>query len=198
MDTNQKETIKQMVKDAYGGLTNSSACCGTNMGNTAFLEEQLDYSKEDLECALETQMPLLGCGNPVAEAAPAPGETVVDLGSGAGMDAFLSARRVGSEGRVIGIDMTPEMVARAKENAERLSMGNVSFKLGEIENLPVPDNTADVVMSNCVINLSPDKAAVYREIYRVLKPGGRISISDVLKSGEIPLAIMEDPVAYTG
>ncbi|MDY6823612.1 MAG: methyltransferase domain-containing protein [Thermodesulfobacteriota bacterium] len=198
MDKKQETTVKQMVKEAYGDLTSGAACCCKDMNTAAFYGEKLDYTEQDLACAVETQMPVLGCGNPVAEAAPAPGQTVVDLGCGAGLDTFLAARRVGPEGRVIGIDMTPEMVTKAEANAERLAIGNVSFKLSEIENLPVADNTADLVMSNCVINLSPDKAGVYREIYRILKPGGRICISDVLKSGHIPRSILNDPVAYTG
>ena len=139
----------------------------------------------------------LGCGNPLRLAGLSRGETVLDLGSGAGFDAFLAAQAVGSKGHVIGVDMTPEMVQKARENAAALGIDNVAFTHGEIEDLPVPDSTVDVVISNCVINLSPDKPAVYREIYRVLKPGGRISISDVMLSGHLPQELKEDINAYT-
>lgn len=140
----------------------------------------------------------LGCGNPLTIADLKPEETVLDLGSGAGFDAFLAAKSVGKEGKVIGVDMTREMIKKAKKNVDKIGVGNVEFRLGEIEELPVPDNSVDVVLSNCVINLSPDKRAVFGELFRVLKPGGRISISDVLRSGEIPREIMDDPKAYTG
>jgi ubiquinone/menaquinone biosynthesis C-methylase UbiE len=127
-----------------------------------------------------------------------PGETVLDLGSGAGFDAFLAAKQVGQNGKVIGVDMTSEMINIAKLNAERLRINNVEFRLGEIEKLPIPNDVVDVILSNCVINLSPDKKAVYTEMFRVLKPGGRISISDVVRSGEIPREIRDNPAAYTG
>ncbi len=199
MDTTNKNKIKQLVKEKYASLSNSSGCCSAD-ANSPFSDmgKNLNYSDKDLSCAIEAGMPVLGCGNPVAEAELVPGETVVDLGCGAGFDAFISAKKVTESGQVIGIDMTPEMIEKAKTNANNLKIGNVDFRPGEIENLPVPDNTADIVMSNCVINLSTDKSAVYREIFRILKPGGRISISDVLKSGEIPEDIMNDPAAYTG
>jgi len=127
-----------------------------------------------------------------------PGETVLDLGSGAGFDAFLAAERVGESGKVIGVDMTPEMVEKARMNSENLKISNVEFRLGEIEKLPVSDSSVDVVISNCVINLSPDKSTVFREIHRALKPGGRIIISDILRSGEMPEEIRSNPAAYTG
>jgi ubiquinone/menaquinone biosynthesis C-methylase UbiE len=139
----------------------------------------------------------LGCGNPLSIAKLKPGDTVVDLGSGAGFDALLAAKTVGSHGKVIGVDMTPEMVSKARENAKELGVKNVAFRLGEIERLPVVDNTADVVISNCVINLSPDKKTVYEEIFRVLKPGGRLIASDVLRSGILPERIKCSPDAYT-
>ena len=150
------------------------------------------YSQEDLDNAPAGSNMGLGCGNPVALASLAPGETVVDLGSGGGFDCFLAANRVGKSGQVIGIDMTPDMVSKARMNAERNDVRNVSFRLGEIEHLPVADNTADIVMSNCVINLSPEKRAVYGEALRILKPGGRIAISDILAKAPLPEKIQED------
>ena len=139
----------------------------------------------------------LGCGNPQAIAALQPGEVVLDLGSGAGFDSFLAARKVGEKGRVIGVDMTPDMVQLARENAEKGGYENVEFRLGEIENLPLEDNRVDVILSNCVINLSPDKTAVYREAYRVLKKGGRLAISDMVASGEMPPEIKDDLKLYS-
>ena len=139
----------------------------------------------------------LGCGNPISRADLKPGETVLDLGSGAGFDAFLAAKRVGESGKVIGVDMTAEMVQKAEPTREKLNISNVDFRLGEIEKLPVADRSVDVVISNCVINLSPDKSAVFGEIYRSLKPGGRIIISDILRSGEIPEELRNNPAAYT-
>jgi len=139
----------------------------------------------------------LGCGNPQAIAALRPGEVVLDLGSGAGLDSFLAVRQVGESGKVIGIDMTPDMIKRAQENAAKGAFENVEFRLGEIEDMPVDDNSVDVILSNCVINLSPDKAAVYKEAYRVLKPGGRLAISDMVASGEIPPEIKNDMDLYS-
>ena len=185
-----------MVKETYGSLL--TPCCGDVSSSGHDHGKRLNYSEQDMLFASDAEMPLLGCGNPVVEAGITPGETVVDLGCGAGFDAFLSAKKVTESGRVIGIDMTPEMIEKAKSNARRQGAENVEFRLGEIEELPVSDGVADLVMSNCVINLSTDKRAVFREIHRILKPGGRISISDVLRSGEMPKEIIDNPAAYTG
>ena len=140
----------------------------------------------------------LGCGNPVALASLRPGETVLDLGSGGGIDCFLAARKVGPEGRVIGVDMTAEMIHLARENAQKSGLKNVEFRLGEIENLPLEDGSVDAVISNCVINLSTDKERVFREIYRVLKPGGRMMVSDIVLDGELPAKVKDSVAAYTG
>ena len=158
----------------------------------------LDYTEENLSLSPGEANLGLGCGNPISMADLKPGETVLDLGSGAGFDAFLAAKAVGESGKVIGVDMTPEMVQNARTNAEKLNISNVEFRLGEIEKLPVSDSSVDVVISNCVINLSPDKSEVFGEISRSLKPGGRIIISDILRSGEIPEEIRTNPAAYTG
>lgn len=195
-----------MVRESYAKVAHSPGCgCsgGCCVGSST-LEQALDFSQslgytnDQLAIGLGEANLGLGCGNPLAIADLQPGEQVVDLGSGAGFDAFLAAKSVGPEGRVIGIDMTPEMINKAQKNAEQLDVENVEFRLGEIEHLPVEDDKADVVLSNCVINLSPNKRAVYGEIFRILKPGGRISISDVLRSRDIPKDLKDDPSAYTG
>ena len=198
--------IHDLVMEKYSDIARADgdgcapSCCG-GPGSLVTIREignLLDYAKEDLLSAPEEANLGLGCGNPLSLAGLKPGETILDLGSGAGFDAFLAARKVGETGKVIGMDMTPDMVHRARANAKELEMANVEFRLGKIEDLPVDDGSVDVVISNCVINLSPYKNAVFAEIYRCLKPGGRIVISDVLRSGEIPEEIRNDPSAYTG
>jgi SAM-dependent methyltransferase len=156
----------------------------------------MGYSVQELESVPEGSNLGLGCGNPAAIASLKPGETVLDLGAGAGFDCFLAARKVGENGLVIGVDMTPEMIDKARDNAQKGSYQNVQFRLGEIEHLPVADNAVDVIISNCVVNLAPNKGDVMREAYRVLKPGGRIAISDLALRGELPKKIKDNMAAY--
>ena len=203
----QEAEIKKTVREKYGEIAKegSSCCntsakaCGCNSGQSAKdISRGIGYSEEDVSNVPEGANLGLGCGNPIALASIKEGETVLDLGSGAGFDCFLAAQRVGGKGRVIGVDMTPEMLEKARENAHKGNYNNVEFRLGEIENLPVADNTADIIISNCVINLAPDKNKVFKEAYRVLKPGGRLTVSDIVLTKELPDFIRESVQAYIG
>ncbi len=174
----------------------NSCCGGTDL--TEAISKSIGYTEGELKAVPEGANLGLGCGNPVALASLKEGETVLDLGSGAGFDCFLAAERVGKKGKVIGVDMTPEMIEKARENARKGNYENVEFRLGEIENLPIADNSADIVISNCVINLAPDKGRVFKEAYRALKPGGRLMVSDIVLLKELPDFIRNSIEAYIG
>ncbi len=200
------QSVKDTVKERYGSIAKEEAsccapaaseasCCGASTQDT--ISKGIGYSDEDLQAVPEGANLGLGCGNPLALSSVKEGDTVLDLGSGAGFDCFLAAKRTGESGHVIGVDMTPEMLAKARANAEKGGYTNVEFREGEIEKLPVEDNSVDIVISNCVINLSSDKEAVFSEIHRVLKPGGRFFVSDIVLSAPLPESILASAAAYT-
>jgi arsenite methyltransferase len=202
----EDEKVKKIVREGYAKVAKrEKPCCGAQNpcgGNTSDMNEDISrrigYSEEEIGSVPEGANMGLGCGNPVALASLKKGQTVLDLGSGGGFDCFLAANRVGKEGKVIGVDMTPEMIDKARENARKGKRKNVEFRLGEIENLPVADSTVDVVISNCVINLSPNKKRVFEEAFRVLKPNGRLMVSDIVLLRKLPEIIRKNVQAYIG
>jgi arsenite methyltransferase len=210
MKHKQADEIRQNVRNSYSEVaaaSNSGDCCGeqssccgvsSDAAINTLVSTRLGYSAADLEAVPAGADMGLGCGNPRAIASIQPGETVLDLGSGGGFDCFLAATETGDSGHVIGVDMTPAMISKARSNADRGNYRNVEFRLGEIENLPIANDSVDVIISNCVINLSPDKQRVFNEAYRVLKNGGRLAISDVVASTELPQQIREDLQLYSG
>jgi SAM-dependent methyltransferase len=202
----KEEEIRKTVRLGYAqvakgsgsccGPQKNSGCCGIDVTKEA--SKAVGYTDKDVNSVPDGANLGLGCGNPVALASIKEGEVVLDLGSGAGFDCFLAAQRVGKTGRVIGVDMTPEMLDKARENVRKGNYKNVEFRLGEIENLPVADNSIDVIISNCVINLSMDKPKVFKEAYRVMKPGGRLMVSDIVLLAELPKEVLSSIEAYVG
>lgn len=204
MEIMEEGRIRKFVRDRYAGIARQGgSCCGIGAacgsgGLAESASRKVGYSEDDLESVPQGANLGLGCGNPIALASLKEGETVLDLGSGAGFDCFLAAREVGAAGRVIGVDMTPEMIEKARENARKGGYGNVEFRLGEIEHLPAADSSVDAVISNCVINLSTAKERVFAEAYRVLKPGGRVMILDLVLLRDLPEAVAGSLAAYAG
>ena len=192
-------SVRDTVRETYGKVAvgKQNGCCAKDRP-TATPAAQLGYSQDEIAALPEGADLGLGCGNPQAIASLKPGETVLDLGSGAGFDCFLASRSVGPTGLVIGVDMTPEMLAKARANAAKTNTTNVEFRLGQIENLPVENNTVDAIISNCVINLSPDKPQVFRDAFRVLKPGGRLAVADIVRTADLPPELASDLAALCG
>jgi ubiquinone/menaquinone biosynthesis C-methylase UbiE len=201
----KEEKVKKIVRKRYGNVAkNSSSCCASSDApcdctpvTCGDISRSIGYSEEELGSVPEGANLGLGCGNPIALASLKEGETVLDLGSGAGFDCFLAAKKVGKKGKVIGVDMTPEMLDKGRANAKKGKYTNVEFRLGEIENLPVADQSVNVIISNCVINLSPNKRQVFEEAYRVLAPNGRLMVSDIVLLDELPKELKKNAQAYT-
>lgn len=208
---NDQQAVRDLVRGGYAKIAQDTSagccgsgvsCCGSSPQDADKLARELGYSKEELQALPEGANMGLSCGNPAALAALKPGEVVLDLGSGGGFDVFIAGRKVGASGRAVGVDMTPEMLAKARKNiafySEQTKLENVEFRLGEIEHLPVADNSVDAIISNCVINLSPDKPQVWREMARVLKPGGRVAVSDVALLKPLPAEVLKMVEALVG